>query len=96
MFVPQLKDEFLERIELIINREDLTEVEMKTIIGKLFIDFEKRNKSHLSKLFVPPSKEKRKLTDYNIFIKDKMVELKGEVVPSKLRFKTASSLWKKN
>jgi len=95
MFVSELKDEFLVRVETILNREDLTYIEKKSIIGKLFIDFEKRNKSQLSKLILPPIKEKRQLTDYNIFIKDKMNELKGEVVPSKLRFKTASSMWKK-
>ncbi len=95
MFVVELKEEFINRVELILEREDLSEIEKKSIIGKLFIDFEKRNKTHLSKLILPPIKEKRQLTDYNIFIKDKMIELKGEVVPSKLRFKTASSMWKK-
>ena len=95
MFVAELKTEFLERVEIILNREDLTEVDKKSIIGKLFVDFEKRNKSQLSKLIVPPSKEKRQPTDYNNFIKEKMGELKDDIIPSKLRFKTASGLWKK-
>lgn len=96
MFVAELRTEFLERVEIILNREDLTDNEKKSVIGKLFIDFEKRNKSQLSKLIVPPSKEKRQPTDYNNFIKDKMGELKDKIIPSKLRFKTASGLWKKN
>jgi hypothetical protein len=95
MFVAELKTEFLERIEIILNREDLTDIEKKSIIGKLFVEFEKRNKSQLSKLIVPPLKEKRKPTDYNIFIREKMGELKDEIIPSKNRFKTASGLWKK-
>jgi hypothetical protein len=95
MFVVELKEEFLVRIETILNREDLTEIEKKSVIGKLFIDFEKRNKSYLSKIILPPLKEKRKLTFYNIFIKDKMDELKNDVIPSKHRFKIASSMWKK-
>jgi|688.fasta_scaffold06307_4 hypothetical protein len=95
MFVAELKTEFLERVEIILNREDLTDVDKKSIIGKLFVDFEKRNKSQLSKLIVPPSKEKRQPTDYNNFIKEKMGELKDDIIPSKLRFKTASGLWKK-
>lgn len=95
MFVAELKTEFLERVEIVLNREDLTDVDKKSIIGKLFVDFEKRNKSQLSKLIVPPSKEKRQPTDYNNFIKEKMGELKDDIIPSKLRFKTASGLWKK-
>jgi len=96
MFVDELKVEFISRIETILNRGDLTENEMKETIGKLFVDFEKRNKAHLSKLVVPPLKAKRQPTAYNLFIKEKMNVLEGEVVPSKLRFKTASSLWKKD
>jgi hypothetical protein len=95
MFVEELKEEFLVRVETILNREDLSDNEKKSIIGKLFIDFEKRNKSQLSKLILPPLKEKRQLTEYNNFIKNKMKELKNEVIPSKLRFKTATSMWKK-
>lgn len=96
MFVDDLKIEFLNRVETILNRDDLTEKEMIDVVGKLFVDFEKRNKSHLSKLFVPPPKEKRKPTAYNLFIKEKMGVLEDEIIPSKVRFKTASSLWKKN
>ena len=95
MFVIELRTEFLERVEIILNREDLTDTEKKSVIGKLFIDFEKRNKLLLSKLIVPASKEKRQPTDYNNFIKDKMGELKYEIIPSKLRFKTATGMWKK-
>jgi hypothetical protein len=95
MFVEELKEEFLVRVETILNREDLSDNDKKSIIGKLFIDFEKRNKSQLSKLILPPLKEKRQLTEYNNFIKNKMKELKNEVIPSKLRFKTATSMWKK-
>ena len=95
MFVPELKAEFLERVDVILNREDLSEIDKKSIIGKLFIDFEKRNKSKLSKLILPPLKEKRQLTKYNTFIKDKMFELKDDIIPSKLRFKTASAMWNK-
>jgi hypothetical protein len=95
MFVAELRTEFLKRVEIILNHEELTDNEKKTIIGKLFIDFEKRNKSQLSKLILPPLKNKRQPTDYNNFIKDKMVELKDDIIPSKLRFKTASGLWQK-
>ena len=95
MFVADLRTEFLERVEIILNREDLTDVDKKSIIGKLFIDFEKRNKSQLSKLIIPPSKEKRQPTEYNNFIKEKMGELKDDIIPSKIRFKSATGLWKK-
>lgn len=95
MFVAELKAEFLERVEIILNREDLTDNEKKSVIGKLFIDFEKRNKSQLTKFILPPIKDKRQPTDYNNFIKEKMGELKEDIIPSKIRFKTASSLWKK-
>lgn len=95
MFVVELRTEFLERVEIILNREDLSDVDKKSSIGKLFVEFEKRNKSQLSKLMVPPSKEKRKPTEYNIYIKEKMGELKDDIIPSKYRFKTASEMWKK-
>ena len=37
MFVAELRTEFLERVEIILNREDLTDNEKKSVIGKLFI-----------------------------------------------------------
>lgn len=95
MFVVELKTEFLERVEVILGRTDLSENDKKEIIGKLFVEFEKRNKTQLTKLVLPPIKERRKPTDYNNFIKEKMGELKDDILPSKLRFKTASSLWNK-
>ena len=35
MFVAELKTEFLERVEIILNREDLTDVDKKSIIGNV-------------------------------------------------------------
>lgn len=93
MFSTELKTEFLERVEVILNNEDLSTSDKKTIIGKLYVDFEKKNKAQLSKLVIPQIKEKRKPTEYNIFIKEKMEELKNDVIQSKFRFQKASNLW---
>lgn len=94
MFVEVLKDEFLGRVSVILERTDLTEKDKLSIIGKIFVEFEKRNKSQLSKLVVKPVKEKRELTSYNLFIKEKMGALEKDVFASKNRFKVAASLWK--
>lgn len=94
MFVDDLKDEFLGRVSGILERTDLTEKEKLSVIGKIFVEFEKRNKSQLSKLVVKPPKEKRELTSYNLFIKEKMGALEKDVFASKHRFKVAASLWK--
>ena len=94
MFIIELQNEFLKRVEEIINRDDLTISDKKSIIGKLFIDFEKRNKTQISKLYLPQFKEKRQATEYNLFMKNKMKELKTDIIPSKFRFKKASSMWK--
>jgi len=94
MFVEVLKDEFLGRVSCILERDDLTEKEKVSVIGKIFVDFEKRNKSQLSKLVAKPAKEKRELTAYNLFIKEKMGALEKDVFASKNRFKVAASLWK--
>lgn len=95
MFVAEVKTEFLERIEVVLNKDNLSINDKKTIIGKLFIEFEKKNKSQLIKLVVPQVKKKRVPTEYNNFIKQKMDELKEEVVQSKFRFKVASKMWQK-
>lgn len=95
MFSEELKKEFLERIETILDNDDLSNYDKKSVIGKLFIDFEKRNKSIISNNIICPIKQKRNPTTYNIFIKEKMKELKEDVIQSKFRFKKASNLWKK-
>ena len=95
MFLAELKEEFICRIEEVVIRYDLTDAEKKSIIGKLFMEFEKKNKSQISKTILPPVKDKRKLTIYNKFMKEKMKELENTIVPSKLRFKEASAMWNK-
>jgi hypothetical protein len=42
------------------------------------------------------AKEKRKLTIYNKFMQEKMKELENSIIPSKLRFKKASTMWIKD
>lgn len=95
MFSEELKKEFLERIETILDNDNLSNYDKKSIIGKLFTDFEKRNKTIISSNIICPIKQKRNPTAYNIFIKEKMQELKEDVIQSKFRFKKASNLWNK-
>ena len=95
MFLAELKEGFLLRIEEILIRDDLTDGDKKNIIGKLFMEFDKKNKSLISKTILPPVKEKRKLTTYNKFMQEKMKELENTIVPSKIRFKKASAMWNK-
>jgi hypothetical protein len=96
MFVAKLEEEFLCRIEEVLIRDDLTDGDKKNIIGKIFMEFEKKNKSQISKIILPPVKEKRKLTIYNKFMQEKMKELENTIIPSKLRFKKASTMWIKD
>ena len=94
MFAEELKVEFLSRVSLILEMDDLSNAEKVSAIGKVFSEIEKKNKSLELKSFVPIVKVRRQPTAYNIFIKTKMTELSTKVVPSKERFKIASKLWK--
>ena len=94
MFAEELKAEFLERVSIILEMEDLTKVEKISAIGKVFAEIEKRNK-FLIKANIPLHvKQRRKPSAYNLFIKEKMGEMTDDIIPSKERFKRASMLWK--
>ena len=94
MFAEDLKAEFLERASIILDMDNLTKAEKISAIGRLFVEFEKKNKA-LFKANIPvPIKARRKPTTYNLFIKEKMAETTDDVIPSKERFRMASILWK--
>jgi len=95
MFADDLKVEFIDRVSIILDKTDFTESEKISSIGKLFVEFDKRNKSRQSSMYVPQPRAKRAPTEYNLFIRDKMVQLKDGFYASKVRFAVASSLWVK-
>ena len=95
MFAEDLKAEFLERASIILDMDDITKAEKISAIGRLFVEFEKKNKALLKANIPIPIKARRKPTAYNLFIKEKMGETTDDVVPSKERFKRASMLWKR-
>ncbi len=94
MFAEELKTEFLERVSIILEMNELTKVDKISAIGKVFGEIEKKNKALIKANIPPPLKQQRTLTTYNLFIKEKMTEMADSVIPSKVRFKKASLLWK--
>jgi hypothetical protein len=93
MFAEELKAEFLKRVSIILDMDDLTKVEKISAIGKVFVEFEKRNKALMKAKIPIPVKARRAPTAYNLFIKEKMGEMTTDIVPSKERFRMASMLW---
>jgi len=53
MFAEELKVEFLERVSIILDTDDLSKGEKISAIGKVFAEFEKKNK-FLLKANIPP------------------------------------------
>lgn len=94
MFAEELKVEFLERVSIILDTDDLSKGEKISAIGKVFAEFEKKNKFLLKANIPPLVKQRRQPTAYNLFIKKKMGETMERVIPSKERFKQASMLWR--
>jgi hypothetical protein len=87
----EVKGEILERIENILNSNtEYSRVEFETIINKIVIDIEKRQKNTRvadSKI----DKKTKPLSSYNLFIKEQIPILKGTSIE---RFRCASQLWK--
>jgi len=93
VFVSQeVKNEILDRMEKILNTgDDYSKNEFETIIKKILIDVEKRQKNKLSIKSSIIEKTKKPLSSYNLFIKEQIPLLQGTSID---RFRNASQLWK--